>query len=143
MTVWAAIGVVWLVVVVAHAMIRWVTSDTEFAPAPVLGPDAIAAWNLLALPIFEGLCVVVIAVLVWFCVIRPWRQTDALGLDGKFVIAGFARPGGRHLPERLRLPVRLERREQHQPGILGRVHAAAQSGLTDAIRRGSAVGGRH
>ena len=87
-TVWAAIGVVWLVVV-AHAMFRWVTSDTEFAPAPVLGPDAIPAWNLLALRIFEGLCVVVIAALVWFCVIRPWRRTGALGLDGKFVIAGL------------------------------------------------------
>ena len=87
-TVWAAIGVVWLVVV-AHAMFRWVTSDTEFAPAPVLGPDAIPAWNLLALRIFEGLCVVVVAALAWFCVIRPWRRTGALGLDGKFVIAGL------------------------------------------------------
>ena len=88
MTVWAAIGVVWLVVV-AQAMFRWATSDTEFAPAPVLDPDAIPAWNLLALRIFEGLCVVVIAALVWFCVIRSWRRTGALGLDGKFVIAGL------------------------------------------------------
>ena len=87
-TVWAAIGVVWLVVV-AQAMFRWATSDTEFASAPVLDPDAIPAWNLLALRIFEGLCVVVIAALVWFCVIRPWRRTGALGLDGKFVIAGL------------------------------------------------------
>jgi hypothetical protein len=45
--------------------------------------------NLLALRVFEGLCVVLIAALVWFCVIRPWRRTGSLSLDGKFVIAGF------------------------------------------------------
>ena len=51
--IWVSIGVVWLVVV-AHAMIRWVTSDTEFAPAPVLSPDVVPPWNLLALRTFEG-----------------------------------------------------------------------------------------
>jgi hypothetical protein len=79
---------VWLIVV-GQAMVRWVVSDTEFAPAPLHGPDVIATPNLLALRVFEGLGAVVIVVLVWSCVIRPWRQTGGLSLDGKFVIAGF------------------------------------------------------
>ena len=62
-TVWATVGVVWTVVVVA-AMVRWIGSDTEFAPAPVHGPDVIATPNLIGLRIFEGLCAVVIVALV-------------------------------------------------------------------------------
>lgn len=87
-TVWGAVGVVWVVVVVA-AMVRWIASDTEFVPAPIRGPDVIAMPNMIGLRVFEGLCAVVIVALVWFCVIRPWRHTGSLSLDGKFVIAGF------------------------------------------------------
>jgi Spirocyclase AveC-like len=87
-TVWATVGVVWLVIAV-QAKIRWVTSEAEFSPAPLIGPDMMPTPNLVGLRIFEGLCAVVIAALVWFCVVRPWRRTGALSLDGKFVIAGF------------------------------------------------------
>ena len=87
-TVWAAVGVVWTAVVI-QAMVRWVGSDTEFAPAPVHGPDVIATPNLIGLRIFEGLCAAVIVALVWFCVVAPLRRTGSLSLDGKFVIAGF------------------------------------------------------
>lgn len=52
-TVWTASGVVWTVVVV-QAMVRWIGSDTEFAPAPVHRPDVIATANLVGLRIFEG-----------------------------------------------------------------------------------------
>ena len=52
-TVWAAIAVVWVIVAV-RALIRWVLSDTEFAPAPLLGADVMPTWNMLALRIFEG-----------------------------------------------------------------------------------------
>ena len=63
--------------------VRWIGSDTEFAPAPVHGPDVIATTNLIGLRIFEGLCAVVIIALVWFCVIRPWlRRPGGLTLDG-------------------------------------------------------------
>jgi hypothetical protein len=40
-----AIAVVWLIIAM-RALVRWVLSDTEFAPAPLLGPDQIPAWNL-------------------------------------------------------------------------------------------------
>jgi hypothetical protein len=41
-TVWATVGLVWTVVV-AQARVRWIGSDTEFAPAPVHGPGFCAA----------------------------------------------------------------------------------------------------
>jgi len=87
-TVWAAIAVVWLVIAV-QALVRWVVSDTEFAPAPLIGPDRMPPSNLLALRIFEGLSMALLVGLIWFCVVVPWRRTGTMSLDGKFVIGGM------------------------------------------------------
>ena len=85
---WAAIAVVWLVIA-AQALVRWVASR-DFGPAPLIGPDRMPLWNLVALRIFEGLSVALLAYLVWACVVVPWRRTGALTLDGKFVLGGMA-----------------------------------------------------
>lgn len=87
-TVWAAIALVWLVIAV-QALLRWVASD-DFAPAPLIGPDRMPTWNLVALRVFEGISMALLVFLVWFCVIKPWRRTGALSLDGKFVLGGMA-----------------------------------------------------
>src|ERR1700730_14467563 len=65
-TVWAAIGLGWLAVAV-QAVVRWVSSDTQFAPAPILGPDRFGDSRLIALRVFEVLSVGVLAWFLWFC----------------------------------------------------------------------------
>ena len=87
-TVWAAIGIFWIVLS-AQAYIRWLASDTEFAAAPLLGPDELEHWRLIGLRIVEAISVAVLAGFVWFCVIRPWLRTGRLSLDGKFVLGGM------------------------------------------------------
>ncbi len=87
-TVWAAVAVGWFVVA-GQAVVRWMSSDTEFAPAPVLGPERIPTANLVALRIFEGLSLAVLVALIWFCVVKPWLSSRKLSLDGKFVIGGM------------------------------------------------------
>jgi hypothetical protein len=87
-TVWAGLGVLCLVVA-AQALVRWAASPTEFAPAPILGPDVPAEWRLVALRALEVLSVGVLLGFLWFCVVRPWRQRGRLSLDGKFVLGGL------------------------------------------------------
>jgi len=87
-TVWAGIAVVWLVIA-GQALVRWMASD-DFGPAPVVGPDRMPFWNLVALRIFEGLSVSLLVYLVWAYVVLPRRRTGALSLDGKFVLGGMA-----------------------------------------------------
>ena len=86
-TVWAVVAVVWIVVAV-QAVVRWVLSD-DFAPAPVLGPDQMAAWHLVALRIFEVASIGVLVFFLWVAVINPIRKTGKLSLDGKFVLGGL------------------------------------------------------
>ncbi len=87
-TVWAAIAIVWLIIA-AQALVRWLASS-DFGPAPLIGPDRMPLWNLVALRIFEGLSVALLAYLVWAYVVAPWRRTGDLSLDGKFVLGGMA-----------------------------------------------------
>ncbi|HEX9834530.1 MAG TPA: spirocyclase AveC family protein [Mycobacterium sp.] len=84
----ALIGAVWFVMCVV-ILARWVTSESEFAPAPKIGPDAMADWRLVALRVFEVISLAVMAAFVWYCVVKPLRQTGKLSLDGKFVIGGL------------------------------------------------------
>jgi Spirocyclase AveC-like len=87
--VWAAVGVVWLVVG-GQAVIRWIFCDTEFAPAPRRGPDRMDTGQVLAIRVFEAISFAVLVALVWYCVVRPWRREGTLSLDGKFVLGGMA-----------------------------------------------------
>jgi Spirocyclase AveC-like len=84
----ALIGAVWLVVCV-EVVIRWVSSDTEFEPAPRIGPDVMEPWRLISLWVFEAISLIVMLLFIWYCVVKPLRQTGRLGLDGKFVIGGI------------------------------------------------------
>ncbi len=84
----ALIGVVWFVICV-EVIVRWVTSGEEFTPAPRIGPDVMEDWRLVALRIFEAISLAVMAAFVWYCVVKPLRETRSLSLDGKFVIGGI------------------------------------------------------
>lgn len=84
----ALIGVVWFVICV-EVIARWVTSGEEFQPAPKIGPDVMEPWRLVSLRVFEAISLAVMFAFVWYCVIKPLRQTGRLGLDGKFVIGGL------------------------------------------------------
>ncbi len=84
----ALIGTVWFVVCV-YVIARWVTSGEDFTPAPRIGPDVMADWRLIALRVFEAISLAVMVAFVWFCVVKPLRETGRLSLDGKFVIGGI------------------------------------------------------
>jgi Spirocyclase AveC-like len=84
----ALIGVVWFVVCI-EVVLRWVTSDAEFAPAPKIGPDVMEDWRLVALRVFEIISLIVMLAFLWYCVVKPLRQTGRLGLDGRFVLGGI------------------------------------------------------
>lgn len=86
-TVWAVAGLVW-VVVATQAIVRWIASDSQFSPAPILGPDTYPMWREVSLRILEALSMGVLLGFVWFCVVRPWRRDGRLSLEGKFVIGG-------------------------------------------------------
>lgn len=84
----ALIGVVWFVFSV-QVVIRWVGSGESFEPAPKIGPDVMADWRLVALRVFEAISLAVMAGFIWFCVVKPLRETSRLSLDGKFVLGGM------------------------------------------------------
>ena len=84
----ALIGIVWFAMSV-EVLVRWVTSGEQFQPAPKIGPDVMEDWRLIALRAFEVISVAVMLTFIWFCVIRPLRETGKLGLDGKFVLGGI------------------------------------------------------
>ena len=84
----ALIGVVWFAICV-EVIVRWVTSGEEFTPAPRIGPDVMQDWRLIALRIFEAISLAVMVAFIWYCVVKPIRQTGRMGLDGKFVIGGI------------------------------------------------------
>lgn len=82
------IGAGWFVVCVT-VVARWVTSGSEFEPAPKIGPDVMEPWRLLSLRVFEAISLVVMGLFIWYCVVKPLRETGRLGLDGKFVLGGI------------------------------------------------------
>lgn len=84
----ALIGAVWLVMC-AVIIARWITSDTQFAPAPKVGPDHMEQWRLIALHVFEAISLAVLAAFVWYCVVKPLRENHKIPLDGKFVLGGL------------------------------------------------------
>lgn len=83
----ALIGAVWFVFCVI-TVIRWVTSGTDFSPAPRIGPDVMEPWRLVSLRVFEAISLAVMLGFFWYCVVVPLRRTGKIGLDGKFVIGG-------------------------------------------------------
>ncbi|KAK2598869.1 hypothetical protein N8I77_012251 [Diaporthe amygdali] len=82
-----------------QALLRWFASPSEFLPAPILGPDEISPWRLIALHIFEGLNMAVLLTMIWFCLLVPlfpylrsFKKTSEPGrftLDGRQVLGGL------------------------------------------------------
>jgi hypothetical protein len=85
---WALLGVIALVIAF-QAWARWMASGTEFAPAPILGPDTFPDSKLIALRAVEGVSVIVFIALLWIAVIRPWRRNGRVGLDGMLFVGCF------------------------------------------------------
>jgi len=82
---WGGLGVL-AVALASSIWTRWILSDTEFRPAPVLGPDEMPTWNLVVLRIEEALSFLEMAALFAFAVVLPLRRFGRLGLDAKVVV---------------------------------------------------------
>lgn len=91
-TVWALAGLFWCVIA-GQAVVRWVFSDEQFSPAPIIGPDQMSDGRMVALRCFEALSTLVLVWFLWYCVVKPWRKNRRLSLDGKFVIGGLCALG--------------------------------------------------
>lgn len=86
---WAIAGALWLAFVL-QALVRWVSSPTEFGAAPVLGPDVMGHGKLVALRVIEGASVLIAVGTYWHFLIKPWRAHRRLRLDGMIVLGSTA-----------------------------------------------------
>lgn len=82
---WALLGAVGLAVSL-EVWVRWISSSTEFRPAPILGPDVYATWRLVLLRGTEVASGTVLVLLLFATVVRPLRRDGRLGLDGKIAL---------------------------------------------------------
>lgn len=89
--VWAIVGVL-AVALAAQTWMRWVTSPTEFSPAPILGPDDYPLWREVVLRVEEGLSFLEMAALLTFVVVLPLRRYGRLGLDTKIAAGCLMAP---------------------------------------------------
>lgn len=91
-SLWALLGVAWILFV-GQAWLRWLGSDTQFAAAPIFGPDTFSGNALLILRVIEVVSLVIAAATVWTFLIRPWRREGRLTLDGMIVIGSLLASG--------------------------------------------------
>lgn len=91
-SVWALLGAAWLIFV-GQAWIRWVSSDTQFGPAPINGPDTFDGTALAVLRIIEVLSLLIAAATIWVFLIRPLIRQRKLSLDGMIVIGSLLASG--------------------------------------------------
>jgi Spirocyclase AveC-like len=87
-TLWAAVGVLW-VAFVAQALGGWMANGKEFSPAPIFGPDEFGGTELALLRLIEIGSLCVAATTIWVFLIRPWVRERRLGLDGMIVIGAL------------------------------------------------------
>lgn len=83
---WAGLGVV-VLGVIAYGLWAWITSD-HFRPAPV-GDDVLPAAHAFLLHTVEVLSSIGGLMLIWYCIIRPWRRDGELSWDGMLCIVAF------------------------------------------------------
>lgn len=83
---WAFIGVV-VLCIMAYSLFQWFTSD-HFHPSPV-GTDPLPGYLIYVIRGLEVINVIGGALLVWFCIIKPWRQNGELSWDGMLCITAF------------------------------------------------------
>jgi hypothetical protein len=82
---WALLGVLGLLVA-GEVWLRWLSSSTEFRPAPIPGPDVYAEWRLVLLRITEVASAATLLLILWATIVRPLRRTGRIGIDGKIAI---------------------------------------------------------
>lgn len=85
--VWALVGLGWLAVC-AVALGGWITSPTDFQPAPFIGPDELPHGNLIALRVLEALSMTVLLAFAYVMVIKPWRRGEGFGLTAWLMVGG-------------------------------------------------------
>ena len=82
---WALLGAIGLVAS-GEVWIRWISSSTEFRPAPILGPDVYDHWRLVLLRGTEVASGAVLLLLVWLMIVRPLRRDGRIGIDGRIAL---------------------------------------------------------
>ena len=87
-SLWAVAGALWIVFVV-QAWGRWVASDTQFGPAPILGPDEFGGTALLVLRVIEVVSLVIVGATIWAFLLKPLIAQRRLTLDGMIVIGSL------------------------------------------------------
>lgn len=91
-SLWALAGAAWIVFI-TQVWARWITSDTQFGPAPIHGPDSFDGAALLALRAIEIVSLVIAGGTIWAFLIRPLRRERRLTLDGMIVIGSLLASG--------------------------------------------------
>jgi hypothetical protein len=81
---WAGIGAL-VVAFFAYVMISWVTGP-YFEKVPV-GPSEPPGYMKAGLIAFQVLCIPAALSCIYWFVVRPWRRTHTLGVDGVLVLA--------------------------------------------------------
>jgi len=81
---WAAVGAVYLVIMVA-VLTHWVLSPL-FQTVPV-GPSPVPTYMKVAVVFFEVISIPAILACFYFLVVRPWRRDGKLSVDGALTIA--------------------------------------------------------
>jgi hypothetical protein len=79
---WAAIGAC-CITLFAYLVFRWVTAST-FEPTPA---GDVPAYTQVAANVWQIAQVIGVPIFIWFVVIRPYRRTGALTVDGVMCIA--------------------------------------------------------
>lgn len=81
---WAAVGLAFLLVEF-WALTRWVTSE-HFEPTPT-GSDPVPGYMRLIIHSAEVISAVAFLVFLWLVLVRPWRRSGTITLDGLFCLA--------------------------------------------------------
>lgn len=85
--IWAAVGVIWLMVCVT-AMYGWL-SGPDFGAPEIQGPDKYPASQLVGLRVVEALSTGVLGVAVYFLAWRPWWRDRDVTLDALLLLGGI------------------------------------------------------
>lgn len=91
-SVWALLGVAWIIFV-TQAWSRWVVSENQFAPAPILGPDQFGDSALVILRVIEIVSLIIAAATIWTFLLKPLTLERRLTLDGMIVIGSLLAAG--------------------------------------------------
>ena len=80
---WATFGAAWVVFALV-GWVRWISSDS-FSPQPK-GPDTISTSHHVLIVGYEVMATALLITMVTIYLMRPWRRTRRLSLDGMLLI---------------------------------------------------------